>query len=833
MAKGTSRSWSSSLALVAVAAVAFLHTTATAAPTAQTQSLYGLVERLLPKAYHTTFDFQIVSESSIPPSSPKNKYDVYRVSNVAATAADANATGHGRPTVLIEGTTLSALGVGLKYYLEQAAQVELTWSGNRFNELPAQPPRVPDLELDSGNTVTTGHVHGSFVPWRYYTNVVTFGYQFAFWDWSRWERELDWMVLNGVNQLPAMVGQEYVLREFFRSLGVKDADFASFFSGPTYQPWQRMGNMQGSWTYKLTGAGTEADELAYKNRWIDSQWALQQKILARLDGFNITSVLPAFQGFVPRALKNLYPQADIRNSSTWSGFPIQYTNVTYVEPTDPLFAKLSVDYLKLQDKLNNGHRSHLYLLDLYNELIPSCLTEVCLKAISKAVSTTLQTADKDAVWVMQGWFLTAEAWNPARGKAYLEGIQEAGGKSFVYDLASDSIPVWDSFDGFFGSDFGWSVINNYGASQGLFGKLSEITVLPYTAFAKYPNHLRGIGVTAEGINNNEFIYDLTYTFPWVNPDQPALNIPKRLEQFIQRRYGPSRATPKVQEAWKLLSETVWDSRTKKPTGSKSYIEKPPAVNMADGGWLGTIFWYNKTTVVHAWDTLVQSGVAERNAAHGRPLPKSYIFDLVDTTREILLATVFPSVHGSLIAAYNRQDVAQIRTAGRQLLEVANDADRLLSSQPLFSFGAWVKEARDSSNLPLPTGSTTPSTFNRSGFQQFLESNARNLITWWGPESAGLADYGSKQWGGLISSYYVPRWQLFIAQLELAAQQKRDFDPAAFSALVSKHETAWQAQRWGDRNGESWASNGYDSIDVVRQLWVKYAALAAKIAASED
>lgn len=190
MAKGTTRSWSSSLALAAVAVVALLHTTATAAPTAQTQSLYGLVERLLPKAYHTTFDFQIVSESAIPPSSPKNKYDVYRVSNVAATAADANATGHGRPTVLIEGTTLSALGVGLKYYLEQAAQVELTWSGNRFNELPAQPPRVPDLELDSGNVVTTGHVHGSFVPWRYYTNVVTFGYQFAFWDWSRWEREL-------------------------------------------------------------------------------------------------------------------------------------------------------------------------------------------------------------------------------------------------------------------------------------------------------------------------------------------------------------------------------------------------------------------------------------------------------------------------------------------------------------------------------------------------------------------------------------------------------------------------------------------------------------------
>lgn len=376
-------------------------------------------------------------------------------------------------------------------------------------------------------------------------------------------------------------------------------------------------------------------------------------------------------------------------------------------------------------------------------------------------------------------------------------------------------------------------INNYGASQGLFGKLSEIQVLPYQAFAKYPNTLRGMGVTAEGLNNNEFIYELTLTFPWANPDQPTLNVPKRLEQFIQRRYGPSRATPQVQQAWKLLSETVWDCHTSQETGAKSYIEKPPALNMTNPGWLGTVIWYNKTTVVHAWDLLVKSGIAERNAPHGRPLPKSYIFDLVDTTREILLSTVFPSVHGSLIAAYNRQDVAQIRAAGRQLLEVANDVDRLLSSHPLFSFGAVVKEARDSSNLPLPTGATTPASFNRNGFQQFLESNARNLVTWWGPDSGSLADYGSKQWGGLISSYYVPRWKLFIAQLELAAQEKRAFDPVAFSALVLKHETAWQAQKWGDKGGESWTSNGFASIDVIRQLWVKYAALAAKIAAAED
>lgn len=145
-----------------------------------TAPLQGLVHRLLPRTYHNNFAFQIVPD--IAPANPENKYDVFRVSN-----KNNDATGS---RVLIEGTTIAALGRGLKYYLDQAAEVELTWAGDRFDELPRVPPSVPDVELDTKLTVTTGHVRGSFVPHRYYTNVVTYGYQFAFWDWKRWEREI-------------------------------------------------------------------------------------------------------------------------------------------------------------------------------------------------------------------------------------------------------------------------------------------------------------------------------------------------------------------------------------------------------------------------------------------------------------------------------------------------------------------------------------------------------------------------------------------------------------------------------------------------------------------
>ncbi|KAL8525298.1 hypothetical protein ACS0TY_014795 [Phlomoides rotata] len=35
-------------------------------------------------------------------------------------------------------------------------------------------------------------------PWSYYQNVVTSSYTFAWWDWERWEKEIDWMALQGI-----------------------------------------------------------------------------------------------------------------------------------------------------------------------------------------------------------------------------------------------------------------------------------------------------------------------------------------------------------------------------------------------------------------------------------------------------------------------------------------------------------------------------------------------------------------------------------------------------------------------------------------------------------
>lgn len=38
----------------------------------------------------------------------------------------------------------------------------------------------------------------------------TQSYSFVWWDWARWEQEIDWMALNGINLALAWSGQEAI-----------------------------------------------------------------------------------------------------------------------------------------------------------------------------------------------------------------------------------------------------------------------------------------------------------------------------------------------------------------------------------------------------------------------------------------------------------------------------------------------------------------------------------------------------------------------------------------------------------------------------------------------
>ena len=70
----------------------------------------------------------------------------------------------------------------------------------------------------------------SNVKYRYNLNFCTFSYSMAFWDWERWEREIDWMALHGINMSLAITGTEGVWVNTLKKLGYSNREIDEFIA---------------------------------------------------------------------------------------------------------------------------------------------------------------------------------------------------------------------------------------------------------------------------------------------------------------------------------------------------------------------------------------------------------------------------------------------------------------------------------------------------------------------------------------------------------------------------------------------------------------------------
>lgn len=68
-------------------------------------------------------------------------------------------------------------------------------------------------------------------------NVCTVSYSMAWWDWKRWEIEIDWMALQGINLPLSFTGQEYIWAQVFTQLGLNESSLIEQFGGPAFLAW--------------------------------------------------------------------------------------------------------------------------------------------------------------------------------------------------------------------------------------------------------------------------------------------------------------------------------------------------------------------------------------------------------------------------------------------------------------------------------------------------------------------------------------------------------------------------------------------------------------------
>lgn len=704
-------------------------------PTLNKEASYALIKRILPK-FHDRFLIEFVEK--------ENDKDVFELESKGG-------------KIILRGNHGISVASALNFYLKNYAHCDVSWNGNnlsRLTELPVVPAKMRQATP---------------YKYRHYFNYCTFNYTAAWWDWERWQQEIDFMALNGINMPLAMTGQNALWYRVYKSMGFTDKDMDAFFSGPAYFMWFWAGNLDG-WGGPLPQS------------WMKSHEELQKKILARERELGMTPILPAFTGHVPPAFKDRFPEAKLQKTN-WEG---RFADTYILDPKDPLFQVIGRKFIEEQTKTFGT--DHLYGADTFNEMYPPSSDPSYLAESSNAVYKSMAAADPQAVWIMQGWTFwdKRDFWKPEQLKSYLNAVPTD--KLVVLDLWSEVQPIWDKTDAYYGKQWIWCMLHNFGGKINMFGNMDRISIEPSETFHNpKAGNMIGIGVVPEGIEQNPAMYALMLDHVWRDS---VIDADDWVKDYVHRRYGQRNAD--VEQAWDILHYTVYNT----DGGHESIVTGRPTFKKSTD-WTDTEISYQLTDLIPAWDHLIRASGNFKDV-------DGFQYDLVDLSRQIM-ADYASILQQDIAVAYKNKNHKAFQLKSSKFLELIKDMDKLLATRKDFLLGKWLNDAKR-----WGTNDTEKALY---------EKNARNLITLWGDKDASLHEYANKQWSGLLNGFYLPRWQQFFKQVATKMNSKQKFSQEAFDEQIKTWEWSWV----NSRELYSEAPQG-DPVVVSKMMYQKYAAV---------
>ena len=601
----------------------------------------------------------------------------------------------------IKGNNTVAVATGINWYLNHKAYINIAWN-NLTTDL-----RSVALPVPSGE-----EIHHCTADYRYYLNYCTFSYSMAFWTWERWQKEIDWMALHGINMPLALVGADVVWKNVLTELGYSKNEINEFVAGPGFQAWWLMNNLEG-W------GGPNPDW------WYTRQEKLATDILARMREFGMEPVLPGYSGMVPSNIK-AKKGWNVADPGTW----ITFQRPAFLVPTDVHFKEMAALYYKHLNELMG--ESKYYSMDPFHE--GGNTSGVNLPAAYQAIYDAMALVKSDAKWVIQSW-------NENPRQECLTTIEK--GKLVVLDLFSDGQPKWNS--GYQGHEIVYCMLHNFGGRVGLHGRLEKTINGYYDALSKKPSQIKGVGATPEGIETNPMLYDALFELPW----RTSTETNQWLEEYAAARYNNNSDADAV-EAWKRLGRSVHACNTSQQGTSEPIICARPNLTVNSvSTWSTSTLYYDPQDVIYAAASLLK--------AKDRLSGVNYTYDLVDVNRQALVDHAI-NLLKQVKSAREKGNTERFRYFKDKYLQLILDLDRMLATCPDFMLGHWTQMARNVTNEAPGTSVSD---------KNWMEWNARTQITVWGTRAASgsLHDYSNRVWSGLLKDFHYERWKKYFEVLE--------------------------------------------------------------------
>lgn len=650
--------------------------------------------------------------------------------------------------ILVKGTTISAITTGLGWYLNHIAHINISWNSLNEKTVVVKNEGAAYADLSELPLPTVEETHVSDAKYRYYLNTCAFGYSMTSWTWTRWQQEIDWMALHGINMPLQLVGLEEVWRKFLtmedengnRKYGYDDEAAKAFVAGPAFIAWWAMNNLEG---WGGTGSGTKSGGTwagaggVQDDAWYVRQTELAGKITAAQRALGMQPVLPGWSGMVPTNFAEKSGYATRGNGGNWAG---DFVRPLLLSVSNADYAEIAADYYECLHAVMG--ESQYYSMDPFHEGGGAGTMEDY-----EALYAAMEAAKPGSQWVIQQW-----QWSNTQ-KYSLTAVP--AGRLIVLDLFSDGSPAFDNYNGYAPQDAVFCAIPNFGGRSGLMGRLQNVTDNYFKFKEKYAS-IKGIGAAPEAIEQTPVTYDLIFQLPWMNGVKP--DVAKWVDNYAVARYGQDNAV--VKEAWSLLRqgplnygadgiqgpvEDVWAARPNLDANPASAWGK--TINQAGGIYTKA----RRQMLIDATYKLLSQHEA-LGLAEGSVYESNYNYDLVEFIGAVMADYAYDLLLG-IKEARNAGNTALYESRRDAFLQLILDMDAFKGTNLNFRLGKWTQEARDAAGEVEGATTATPDWYEYN--------NARTIVSTWSSPGTNLNDYSYRSWQGLLKDLYYPRWKHYF------------------------------------------------------------------------
>ncbi len=605
-------------------------------------------------------------------------------------------------------------GVGLasafNHYLKEVCNCHISRYGKQV-KLPKNLPNVIG-KIDCNTTF----------KYRYAYNYCTHSYSMAFWSDEQWQREIDFLALNGVNLVLDILGMEEVYRRFLTKLGYRHREIKNFITGPSYYAWFYMGNVCGIGGPVHDNFFFEKCQMARRNH-------------RRMQALGMNIVLQAYTGMVPRDIKKKDRDVPTIEQGKWKGIE----QPLIVNPDSAYYVKFAKLFYECQKEVF-GDITHFYAGDIGHE--GGKLDKGSAKDSYTNVMETLLQYDKDAMWVVQCWALNPNKLFTKSVKAYRDN------HILMLDLNTEKINHnANNFSRL--AKYGnvlCGLLNNFGGRPGLYGDITKIPAMVKNA-SQRPN-FKGIALTAESTQVNPIVTDIFFSTIWENIE----DVTEWAKKYALRRYG--KENEHINESIEILLKTVYGSDNgplsfgaSETMGCRRPLD--PESKMFTARGTVKIPYSTKE-----FDKAVSLFLKDYDRFKDN---ECYVYDAVDLLRQAICNRL-TSVVRKTVSAYKSKDYLVCVEYGEKLLSLLDALDRVLLNCKEFTFNSYIG--------PVCEYADKLDDFTR----ELYMINAKALITTWYCrllcDDGNLHDYAHRQLGDLVHSFHKMRWKKFIEQVKI-------------------------------------------------------------------